>query len=248
MKRRQVLFSAATALSLGFSDRLSERRDRCLSIRIWSTEGAASYPGCRRIAETYLRSALGPVGHELEITFGEHPLQFSEADREVERVAWPARVMAGHAGLAAVDPVRDVNLLLTDGQVAGDTAGYAYDHIATVPGARYLAEMQAPESAAPVADYTAPAAVTQLLLHEVGHALGLDHRHGSVNSDESAVTVSPMISGYAWSSERIRRHQVDGRSCGADGLPTGTNKRRLSMRYSRCAEARLRSYRGGLPV
>lgn len=247
MKRRHVLFSAATVLSIGLSDRVCVPRDRRLSIRIWLTEEAAAYPGCRPIVETYLRGALDRVGPGSEITFGEPLQQFSEPDRKVERVAWPRRVMAGLVGLEAVDPAKDVNLLITDGAAAGDTAGYAYNHIATVPGARYLAEMPASESMA-VVDYSTPAAVTQLLLHEVGHALGLDHRHGSVTSDETAVTASPMISGYAWTPERIRRHRFDGRSCNGGDLPTSTKARRLSMQYSRCAAAGIRSYRGGLPV
>lgn len=163
------------------------------------------------------------------------------ADRAIERSAWPRRVTAGLAGLSSIDPVADANVLLTDGRVTGRTAGYAYDHVAAVPGARFLAEMPRNGMAF---DYSVPAAVAQLLLHEVGHALGLDHGHGAVTRDGRRVTVSPMIGGYAWTAGRARRPRI----CGDDPAAIDGLERRVSLRYSPCGEAALGSYRGGLPV
>lgn len=235
------------ALTLGSTGRLRGQPKRSLSIKIWVTEGAASHSGCRTLAAAYLKRALRPTGHDLQISYGETPQSFSATGHVIGRTAWPKRVLEGFAGQSPINPVRDVNLLLTDGSVSGSTAGFAYVHIATVPGAKFLAEMQASESSETIYDYSAPAAVTQLLVHEVGHALGLDHDHGSVTVDESSVTASPMVSGYAWAPERTRHHHWDGRACGGSLESVGDRKRRLSMRFSTCAEAAIRSYRAGLP-
>lgn len=246
MKRRRVLLGAGGLFSLGFARWVANPPGGTLSIRIWMTEGAASYPTSRDRAVEYLRRALATTGHELDFSFGESPQRFGASDRDVERNAWPERVLEGVVGLSSIDPVADVNLLLTDGGITGPTAGYAFDHVAAVPGARFLAEMAPAEPSPPVFDHTVPAAITQLLIHEVGHALGLDHGHGSISTDASTVTVSPMVSGYAWAPEDVRLDQLDVPICGDEVPTTEGRHRRLSMRFSPCAEQAVRSYRGGL--
>lgn len=246
MKRRSVLFGAGAVLSLGLAGRRARPPPDKLRIKVWLTDGAAAHPACRERAAEYIRQALAPTDHDIELSYGESTLQFEASDRRVEREAWPRRVLEGVAGAGAIAPVRDVNLLVTDGTVTGSTVGYAYDHVAAVPGARFLAEVAPAEETPSVVDYSVPAAVTQLLVHEVGHALGLAHSHGSVTVDDSTITASPMVSGYAWAPDEVRTGQLGTLECGGRGSKVQHRQRRLSMQFSACAERALRSYRGGL--
>lgn len=243
-----MLFGAGAVLSLGAVGRAAQPPPETLAVKVWLTEEAATYPACRDRAAEYLEQALATAGHDVALSYGDRPLRFEADDRRVEREVWPRRVLKGVAGVDDVDPVRDVNLLVTAGTISGSTVGYAYDHIAAVPGAKYLAEMPPVEDVSPVVDYSVPAAVTQLLVHEAGHALGLDHSHGSVVVDEATVTASPMVSGYAWTETEASDEHLHGSGC-MEELPTVENRRRrLSMRFSACAEQVIGSYRGGLPV
>lgn len=230
MNRRRALFALGGTLSFVAGRRALRGPSEKIAVRIWSTEGAASYPTSEIRAAQYVRRVLEAAGRRPEVSFGERPLRFEAAERAVERRAWPKRVVEGVVGSAPLDPVEGVNVLLTDGNVTGETAGYAFDHVAAVPGAELLARAPPAEESPPVVDYTAPAAVAHLLIHELGHALGLDHGHGSVSVTDSTVTATPMVSGYAWDS--------------ADSADA--RRRRLAMRFSRGAERVIRSYRGGL--
>lgn len=235
-------------MSFGVARRAGRPPPEALAVKLWLTDEAAAYSACRDRAAGYLRRALTPAGFDVEVSYGGRPLRFEAADRRIERTVWPRRVLASVAGTGGIDPVRDVNLLVTDGTVSGPTVGYAYDHVATVPGARFLAASPPADTAPAVVDYSAPTAVAQLLVHEVGHALGLDHDHGSVDVDETAVTASPMVSGYAWGANGVRAEFLQGSGGTATRPPVGDRSRRLSMQFSASAERALRSYRGGLPV
>lgn len=241
-----MLLGAGGVLSLGLAGWETRPPPDKLRIRVWLTDGAAAHPACRERAAGYVRQALAPTDHDIELSYGEATLRFEASDRRVEREAWPRRVFEGHAGIASIDPVRDVNLLLTDGAVSRPSAGYAFDNIAAVPGARFLAEVAPAAETPSVVDYSVPAAVTQLLVHEVGHALGLAHSHGSVTVDDSTITASPMVSGYAWAPDEVRTDQLGTLECGGRDSKVQHRQRRLSMQFSACAERALRSYRGGL--
>jgi hypothetical protein len=250
VKRRDVLFGAGAVLSLGVVGRAARPPPDTFAVKLWFTDEAAAYPTCRDRATGYLRRVLTLAGFDVEFSYGDRPLRFEADDRRVERECWPRRVVTSVAGTGDVDPVRDVNLLVTDGTVSGSTVGYAYDHVAAVPGARFLAASPPADEVPAVVDYSVPAAVAQLLVHEVGHALGLDHGHGSVDVDETAVTASPMVSGYAWKEDGggSGGDPLHGSGRTAAGPPVENRTRRLSMRFSASAERALRSYRGGLPV
>jgi hypothetical protein len=246
VKRRRVLLAAGALATGGLVRTATARKPAPITAKIWLTEGAAAHPRSRERAADYLRQAVGGAGVPIEVAFGETTIRpGNRSDKAIERRFWPQRVLEGRLGLSSIDPVRDINLLVTDGEVHRTTAGYAYPHIAAVPGSEYLAQMEPPDEAPGVVPYTVRSAVTQLLLHEVGHALGLDHHHGEVDVDDTTVTVSPMVSGYAWSEEAHRPGDLEGGACKA-AVPAAGRRRRLAMTYSGCAQRALRSDRKGL--
>lgn len=246
MRRRDALLGIGLLATHGLAGVLDPPVDRRIEVGIWETPAAADRPRARERAVAYLRRALTEAGRDVAVTCADAVVSFDVDDRTVEREAWPRRVLEGVAGRGPVEPVADVNLLLTDGSVARTTAGYAYEHVATVPGARYLAEMPPPNEVGGVVDYAAPAAVAQLVLHEVGHALGLHHRHGAVDVTETAVTASPMVSGYAWAHGEPRQGRPSDRGCGDRWPVAAERRRRLSLSYAPCAVEALRAYRGTL--
>lgn len=90
---------------------------------------------------------------------------------------WPHMVLRGAIRGGIVDGLADVNLLVTDGDPSVEPAGYGMRSIAAITGARYLAAMSQVDSTPYDVDYSPPAAIAQLLLHDCGHAVGLEHRH-----------------------------------------------------------------------
>jgi len=61
--------------------------------------------------------------------------------------------------------------------------GYGVPHIASVGGARHLAALESfddvvTDDARAIAPNTTPVRTMQVLLHEIGHALGLNHEDG----------------------------------------------------------------------
>lgn len=234
---------------LGFAGLARRRPPEELEVRIWVTEGAAAHPDVAERAAGYVRQALEAAGMAVVLSFGESPVAPStEDDQRVRRMGWPRMVLEGAVGLGDIDPARDVNLLLTDGDAIGETAGYASENIAAVAGAKHLAEMAPADQTPAVVDYSAPTAITQLLLHECGHALGLTHDHGAVVVEGDTTTVSPMIGGYAWAPGAVRKREFDDETnaCNEPVPPVTDHHRRLSIDYSGCAETAIRRYRTGL--
>lgn len=86
---------------------------------------------------------------------------------------------------------------------------------------------------------------TQLLLHELGHALGLRHRDGTITIDGERAVVSPMVSGYAWESPAVRRDQFDfdANACGSDYPSVDGKEPWLSLRYRSCERVRIQQNR-----
>lgn len=220
--------------------------------KIWLTEGATTYPGVSNRACEYLTRAIEGAGVDLDLSVGSTAVTMPmNDDIRNFRVAWPRKVIEGAVGIGEINPARDINLLISDGRGIGTLAGYGMHNVAAVSGARHIQAMPPASETPAVVDYSVPATLTQLLVHECGHALGLSHHDGSIMSGGSTIAVSPMISGYPWMSATARAGNFDerGRVCsGSVPIVEGKN-RKLSLQYSECAKAKIRQYRGGyLPV
>lgn len=249
MKRRQFLAATGLVGSLGLVGAGRGGGERPLRVVVWLSERAAERDGVRPRATGYLEAALGRARDDVEVSVGDRTIPLaSEGGARLMEVEWPKTVLAGAAGRGPARPVGDVNLLVTDGDPAGRPAGYGMRGIAAVGGARLLAAMAPPERSPPVVPYSAPAAITQLLLHECGHALGLAHEHGALTGEGDAVVASPMIGGYPWAEEGLRRRHLpeDANACGEALAPVANRRRLVGLEYGPCAAGAIRRYRPGV--
>jgi len=249
VNRRQFLAATGIVGSLGLVRTSRGGGKRALSVLVWCSERAASYDGVESRVAGYLDRALGAVRDDVEVVAGGRPIPLeAEGGATLMEVRWPGMVLSGGAGHGPVDRTGDLNVLITDGDPRGWPAGYGMRGIAAVGGARLLSAMPPADDTPPVVPYSAPAAIAQLVLHECGHALGLEHAHGRVAYDGDAVVVSPMIGGYAWADDERRRRYLpdDGNVCGGPILPAGDRRRLLGLEYGPCARATLERYRPGV--
>ena len=249
MNRRQFLAATGLVGSLGLAGSGRGSEQRSLSAVVWFSERAARHDGVESRATGYLGAALGAVRDDVDVHVGDRPISLeTEGGAGLMQVGWPKMVLSGVAGQGPIDRTGDLNLLITDGDPGGWPAGYGMRGIAAVGGARLLAAMPPPEETPPVVPYSAPAVIAQLVLHECGHALGLEHAHGSVTHDGAAAVVSPMVGGYAWADEDVRRRHLpdDGNACG-EPIGSVVNRRRLlGLEYGPCATGALERYRPGV--
>ena len=211
--------------------------DDTLDVRVWFTEAAAGYDGLRERVEGYLSQAFGRLRDGVRLTFG-RPVSVSTENgyRVTATGEWPAKLATGPPS-----PVDDVNLLVTDGQMQTSPTGVGLPHVASVGGARHVARMPPAEDGETVVPFRNRARITQVLVHEVGHALGLGHDHGTIVDGSTHVVVSPMVSAYAWATGNVRERQFDYResACGSTYPSVEGKEGRLDMIYSECALRRI---------
>ena len=249
MNRRQFLAATGLVGSLGLVGAGRGSGERGLSAVVWFSERAAGYDGVESRATGYLGAALRAVRDDVQVDVGDRPIPLDEEDgTRLMEVEWPKMVLSGVAGRGPVDRTGDLNLLVTDGDPSASPAGYGMRGIATVCGARPLASMPPAERTPPVVPYSAPAVITQLLLHECGHALGLEHAHGRLTNEGNAAVVSPMVGGYAWADEDLRRRQLpdDANVCGEPIGGVVNRRPLLGLEYGPCARAALERFRPGV--
>ncbi len=168
-------------------------------------------------------------------------LSREHAARSITSGEWPRKLGGGAIGANDLSPVWDVNLLVTASELSDGPTGYAIPHVAAVSGGHHLAKLDTTDITARPRAITGPSFSAHVLVHEVGHALGLAHEHGEVYRADDAYVATPMISTYAWNDvyERTR--------CG-DRFPHPAlledADRKLDFRYGNCAREALRAYRG----
>ncbi|NHN47358.1 peptidase M10A and M12B matrixin and adamalysin [Halostella sp. JP-L12] len=243
MNRRSFLKACVHAGSLGALANRHRTGDDSFDVRLWVTKDAARY-GVASRAKEYVELAFGTVRDDLTVSLGGTVSVDREHGYRVMRSGeWPGLLAEGAAGGSDVDPVDDVNVLLTDGPMDTAPTGVGAAHVAAVGGARYLAALPRVAETAPVVPYSEPARVMQVLLHECGHAVGLSHDDGSVYTRGDAAIATPMISSYAWSEG----YDPGSGACGAVG-DLDAEHRRLSFLFSDCAAEAIADYDGELGV
>ncbi|RZH66970.1 zinc metalloprotease [Natrinema altunense] len=249
MTRRVVLGALGSMVSLGALSEASREPPETLSVRVWLSERAATYEGVTDRIREYLAAIRSLEHWTVDLSFGGTVAVSTEnAARLMTRGEWPKAVVAGGLGRRDLEPVADINLLVTDGRMGEAPTGYGVPHIASVGGARHIADLEPFDASLIdgtrwIVPNTAPTRTMQVLVHEIGHALGLDHEHGVAIRDGEAVIATPMLSSYAWDPS----YRADRARCGSamPPMPDGLEKR-LSFAFSACARREFATYDGGL--
>jgi hypothetical protein len=235
MRRRTFLLGAGATGTVG-SLVLGSALVGPIDVRWWATRAAARRPRLRDRVEAYLERGFGSLTLVARVSYGGRiSVPTEDAHRLVVDGTWPRRLVRGSSG-GRVAPVSGVNLLVTDGSVRDGPAGAGLPYVAAVGGAREIAGAPPTDRIGPVVPDSPPLRTAQILLHECGHALGLRHDHGSIEVDGAAAVVSPMVSGYAWTSGPVRRAQFDFASsrCGEPYPAVDGKDPRLLLEFDDC--------------
>lgn len=253
VRRRLFLGGLGSLLSLGTLGTLgyaTRSPAETLEVRIWLSEGAARYDAVEGRLLEYLGALLGYEYWQLELSYGGVvSVSTEDGARVTINGEWPKILAAGALGARDLDPVADVNLLVTDGQMTTAPTGFAIPQTASVGGARYLATLPPFDALETVRDGDSIHRVVenerrtrtiQILLHELGHALGLEHDHGVAFRDGDAVVATPMLSSYAWDPT----YEGARSRCGTVYPSTDGRDRTLSLTFSACAQRELEVYNG----
>ncbi|WP_222918345.1 peptidase M10A and M12B matrixin and adamalysin [Natrinema sp. SYSU A 869] len=234
--------------SLGTLAYEAREPNETLSVRIWLSEQAATYEGVTDRIREYLSEILALEHWTLDLSIGGTvSVSTEDAARLMTRGEWPMAVAAGGLGRRDLEPVSDVNLLVTDGGMEEAPTGYGIPYIASVGGARHIADLEPFDEqltdARRIVPNTASTRTIQVLVHEIGHALGLDHGHGVAFRYDGAVIATPMLSSYAWDPS----YEADRSRCGT-AIPSTPDEldKKLSLAFSSCARRELAAYDGGL--
>ncbi|MFC7212764.1 peptidase M10A and M12B matrixin and adamalysin [Saliphagus sp. GCM10025334] len=242
VKRRSFLVGVGSLGTLGTLRYATREPSTEIEVRFWLTEQASTYD-IADLLTAHLEAALEYEFWDVDVSFGGVvPVDSEDGARPVRSGRWPLAVGSGATGLGSVDAAKDVNLLVTDGPMHTSPTGYAIPHVASVGGARHIAELEPPDQEAVELPYSRPNLTIQVVIHEVGHTLGLRHEHGRTYVANEATVSTPMMSAYAWDSS----FDSDESRCGQEYALSPYPDRKLTHRFSLCAESTLREYKGGV--
>jgi len=247
VKRRDFLAATGAVGTMGAVDYTLRPPDRAVDVRVWLSERAARYGSLRSRITGYVARAFERSGLRARITFADTvDVSTEDAYQLLAGLEWPETLLTSVGDAAG--PVDGVNLLVTDGDMTRTPSGGGVRHVAAIGGASSIAQMPPASDEPTVVPYSNRALVTQVLLHECGHALDLRHEDGAVRSTDDGHVVTPMVSAYAWAahSVRDREFRVERSSCGQP-IPTLDGQSRLQLAYSECATRRLQRRRGFSP-
>ena len=237
-RRRFLALGVGAAGGFGLTHTGERALDGRIDAKIWLSEAAAEYDGIRPRLVGYVRRALDGIRGEVSVSIGGTvEVRTEDGYRVTTSGEWPSKFATG-----AVTPVDDVNVLVTDGDMHTSPTGVGLPHIASVGGARHVARMPLSSEISEVVDFSKPALVTQIVVHECGHALGLRHNDGAVVDRGDHVVVTPMVSSYAWADESVHDRQFDYETsaCGRSYRHVSRKDARLDLTFSPCARRRLR--------
>lgn len=238
MKRRRVLAGLGGVGSLSLLWGGIQFSNRPVRIRYWLSPGAARVADHGRLVD-YVEVALEPAMREIEVSYGGIvPVNVEHGYEVMQSGEWPLRLITGNR--SGSGPVPDANLLITDGPLGPDPPGFARGPFASIGGARHLEGMPDRDEVDDVVQHDATMYTLQIFLHELGHTLGLDHEHGTIDEVEEGHVASPMVSGYAWQPSSTQ-FSADQSHCGQPYPTSADGDRYLSLSFSECALATLRS-------
>ena len=200
VKRRRFLTTAAPFISAPALWHTVIRPRRSVEVRYWLSPKAGQYAVQDRINE-YVKAALARIV-DADVSFGGIVPVHEEHGYHVTRSGeWPHQLYLGQWHANDIDPASDVNLLVTDGSLHRGPTGLAQRRLASIGGARHLERLPPRDEIDDTVDYRLSFFAMHLLIHEIGHVLGLRHEHGEIDTVEDGTVASPMVSTYAWMDE-----------------------------------------------
>lgn len=244
--RRTFVGSVGLVGSVAVIGYASRELGDTLEIRFWRTKRASGYPAVPTRVREYLRFALDLPCWSVDFSDGGVvPVATEDGGRVTTDGEWPATLLAGYVRRDDVEPASDVNLLVTDGRMDRAPTGYGVPHVASVGGARHIDDLRPIAEQPETVPITSPNFAAQVLIHEVGHALGLGHDHGVAFRRNDDVVATPMLSAYAWHQSR----EYDRSRCGTNYPDPDVGReltKKLTYSFSNCARRALREYDGSV--